>query len=159
MDILFKGTPITTIEPKTSGAAPDFSLPAQDGKLITLSDLKKPVIISVFPDINTSTCSIQTRRFNKEAASHEEIEFLSISTNTLDEQKNWCAAEGVDMLVLSDEGKDFAKKYGILLEDGPVKDRAARAVFVVKNGEITYAQIVEEIASEPDYEKALAAAK
>ncbi len=35
---------------------------------------------------------------------HSEIDFLSISNNTADEQKNWCATEGVDMTILADDG-------------------------------------------------------
>lgn len=158
MNILFKGEPFTSIHPVTSGKAPDFSLPNQKGETVTLSELTKPVLISVFPDINTATCSVQTKHFNVEAAKHTSIEFLSLSSNTVEEQKNWCAAEGVGMTILSDEHLDFGKKYGLVLEGTPRFNRLARAVYVIKDGEIVYSQIVEELASEPNYEAALKAA-
>lgn len=157
-DIKLQGEKIASISPKTSGAATDFTLSDLAGNQVQLSKLTKPVLISVFPDINTSVCSLQTKHFNAEAAKHSEIDFLSISNNTAEEQKNWCAAEGVDMTILSDRG-DFGKSYGLVLEEGPIAGRLARSVFVVKNGEIVYSEILEEITDEPNYEKALAATK
>lgn len=157
-DIIIKGKKIATIDPKTSGSAPDFTLTDLKGNKITLSALTKPVLISVFPDINTPTCSLQTKRFNKEAAKHKEIEFLSLSNNTRAEQENWCAAEGVDMTILSDDGS-FGRAYGLILDGGPLPGRLARSIFVIKNGEIVYSQIVSEMSTEPDYEAALEATK
>ena len=157
-DINLHGEKIGTVSPVTTGKAPDFTLTDLSGKAVQLSNLTKPVLISVFPDINTSVCSLQTKRFNAEAAQHDEIDFLSISTNTAVEQKNWCAAEGVDMTILADTG-DFGKSFGLLLNEGPLAGRLARSTFVVKDGEIVYSEILEEITDEPDYEKALAATK
>ncbi|MDR2834003.1 MAG: thiol peroxidase [Streptococcaceae bacterium] len=157
MDITLKGEIVASITPRLEGSAPDFTLLNQHEEKIKLFSCQKPVILSIFPDINTSVCSLQTRRFNQEAANHKEIDFLSISTNTIEEQRNWCAAEGVDMNILSDEDGDFGKKYGLLITEGPLKGKMARAVFVVKYGEIVYAQVLSEVAQEPDYEVVLKA--
>lgn len=156
--IKVRGEFIANINPVEKGTAPDFTLTDLKGNKVTLSELTKPVLISVFPDINTSVCSLQTKRFNVEASQHEEIDFLSISTNTAEEQKNWCAAEGVDMTILSDDGS-FGKAYGILINEGGLAGKLARSTFVVKNGEIVYSEIIEETTDEPNYEAALAAAK
>ncbi|GBG96097.1 thiol peroxidase [Lactococcus termiticola] len=155
--IKLQGEALAEIEPVTSGPAPDFELKDINGKPVKASSLTKPLIISVFPDINTSVCSLQTKQFNKAAASHQELDFLSISTNTPEEQKNWCAAEDVDMTILSDTGA-FGEAYGLLLKSGALEGRLARSVFVVKAGEIVYAEVLEEITDEPDYEAALEAA-
>lgn len=156
--ITVQGNKIAEINAITSGKAPDFTLSDLKGNQITLSNLTKPVLISIFPDINTSVCSLQTKHFNQEAAKHDEIEFLSLSNNTAEEQKNWCAAEGVEMTILADDGQ-FGEKYGLVLNDGPLPGRLARAVYVVKNGEITYSEILAELTDEPNYEAALAACK
>ncbi|AEB07252.1 thiol peroxidase (atypical 2-Cys peroxiredoxin) [Coriobacterium glomerans PW2] len=157
-EITLHGQPIARIDPVTSGDAPDFTLTDLSGRDVTLSALRGTVLISTFPDINTKTCSLQTKRFNVEASERDDIDFLSISTNTPDEQRTWCAAEGVDMTVLSDTG-DFGKAYGLLLDEGPLAGDLARAVLVVRNGEIVYSEIVQEISDEPNYRTALEATR
>jgi thiol peroxidase len=53
----------------------------------------------------------------------------------------------------------FGQHYGVLIQGLPIP-LLARAVFVVDpSGTIKYAQIVPEIATEPDYAPALAALK
>jgi thiol peroxidase len=54
--------------------------------------------------------------------------------------------------------KNFAKDYGVLIQDGPLAGITARAVVVIdENDKIVYTEMVPEIAREPDYDKALAA--
>lgn len=158
IEISAHGTKVATINPVPKGAAPDFTLSDLKGNKITLSKLTKPVLISVFPDIHTSVCSLQTKHFNQEAAQHSEIDFLSISNNSADEQRDWCAAEGVEMTILSDDGT-FGKAYGLVLDGGPLAQRLARSVFVIKNGEIVYEEILTELTQEPNYAAALAATR
>ncbi|MGD8886013.1 MAG: lipid hydroperoxide peroxidase, partial [Gammaproteobacteria bacterium] len=51
-----------------------------------------------------------------------------------------------------------AKDYGVLIQEGPFAGIMARAIVVLdENDKVIYTQLVEEIADEPDYEKALAA--
>jgi len=159
MDITRDGNVIGSINPLKQGdKAIDFTLTDLDGNEVTLSKINKTVLISVFPDINTPICELQTKRFNEEAGKDPNIEILSISTNTKEDQKNWCAAEGVDMKVLSDDGS-FGKSYGLLFEDGPAKGKLARSIFIIKDGEIIYSDINPEIRTHPDYETALKVAK
>ncbi|GAB2023208.1 peroxiredoxin [Pseudolactococcus yaeyamensis] len=152
MIITRNGETFSEIIPLTIGQAPDFSLKDQHDNIVTLSKLASPIIVSVFPDINTSVCSVQTRRFNQEAAAHKDIAFLSISNNTQEEQANWCAAEGVEMTILSDVQNEFGQLYGIVMTE---VNLLARSVFVIKGEQIIYAEILAEITDEPDYEKAL----
>ena len=153
-NIKIDGELVATIDPVVEGKAPNFSLPDLDGNLHELAKVDKPLLISVFPDINTRTCSLQTQRFNVEAATYTDIEFWSISNNSAEEQKNWCAAHGVDMTILADDDS-FGEAYGLILPEGPLKGRLARSIFIVENGQITYHEIVNEITGEPDYAKAL----
>ena len=146
------GEDFSEINPLITGQAPDFSLKDQHGNAVTLSKLPSPIIMSVFPNINTSVCSVQTRRFNQEAAAHKEITFLSISNNTPEEQANWCAAEGVDMTIVSDAKNEFGQLYGLVMAEANL---LARSVFVIKDGQIIYAEILPEMTDEPNYEKAL----
>jgi thiol peroxidase len=56
--------------------------------------------------------------------------------------------------------RDFGKKYGIEIVDGPIAGLLARSVIVLdENGKVKYSQLVPEIAQEPDYEAVLQALK
>lgn len=157
MDLTFKGEAVSTLgKPSNVGETfPDFTVKNKDGKEVTLNDLlDKQVLISVVPNINTSVCSIQTKKFNQEVDGHSEINFVTISTNSIEEQRNWCAAEGVkNMEMLSDADHDFGKKTGLLIDSMGI---LARSVWVVDtNKQIIYSEILEEETNEPTYDKVL----
>jgi thiol peroxidase len=105
-------------------------------------------------------CEASTRRFNQEAAGlGHDIAVLTVSMDLPFAQKRWCAANGIkEVETLSDHREaSFGSAYGLLIKEFRL---LARAVLVVdREGIIRYEQIVEEIADEPDYEAALAAAK
>ncbi len=54
--------------------------------------------------------------------------------------------------------RNFAKDYGVLIQDGPLTGITARAVVVLdENNKVLYTELIPEIADEPDYQSALAA--
>lgn len=160
MQITRKGIPTTIegIQPEVGTVAPDFKLPNIDGGETTKSDLLgKKTILSIFPDINTRVCDLQTRNFFKLAGKLENTTIVNISNNTLDQLKDWCAVADIDALMLSDSDLTFAKAYGLYMPEFEV---LARSIFVLdENGVILYEEIVPEMAQEPNYEAAIAATK
>jgi thiol peroxidase len=149
---------IIGVQPEVGTKAPNFSLKNLKDEVVNLSDFSgTPVLISVVPDIDTRVCSLQTKRFNEEAAKIEGVKFITISNNTKEEQANWCAAEGVDMEILHDTDGTFGEAYGLFI---PAMGRLARVIFVIdKEGKIIYEAISTEISEEPDYNAALEKAK
>ncbi|WP_207695688.1 thiol peroxidase, atypical 2-Cys peroxiredoxin [Enterococcus sp. DIV0212c] len=145
---------IVGVQPEVNAKAPEFSLKNLNDEVVNLSDFAgQPVLISVVPDIDTRICSLQTKRFNQEAAKVEGVKFITISNNTKEEQANWCAAEGVDMELLHDTEGTFGQAYGLFI---PAMGRLARGIFIIdKEGKIVYEAISTEIAEEPDYATAL----
>ena len=84
---------------------------------------------------------------------------LTISMDLPFAQKRWCGAAGIKNVQTLSDHRDasFGRAYGVLIKDLRL---LARAVFVVdKKGVVRYLQIVPEIATEPDYDAALKAAK
>jgi thiol peroxidase len=161
--VTMKGKPLTLAgnELKVGDAAPDFEVVANDLSAVKLSSFKgKVCIITSVPSLDTSVCDIETRRFNEEAGKlGGDIVILAISMDLPFAQKRWCGAAGVkNVQTLSDyRDASFGNAYGVLIKELRL---LARAVFVVdKNGTIRYIQIVNEIASEPNYEAALEAVK
>ncbi|HMM39212.1 MAG TPA: thiol peroxidase [Desulfovibrio sp.] len=161
--VTFKGMPLALAgnEIKAGDKAPDFSAAANDMSPVSLKDFAgKVLILCSVPSLDTPTCDLETRRFNQEAASlGADIQILTVSMDLPFAQARWCGAAGVTAVkTLSDHRlASFGQNYGVLIRDWRL---LARAVFVVgKDGVVAHAQIVSEIANEPDYAAALTAAK
>ncbi|MGX7197045.1 thiol peroxidase [Enterococcus olivae] len=143
---------------KVGDKAAAFALKDLNDHTHTLADFAgKPTILSIVPDIDTRVCAIQTKRFNIEASKIEEVNFATISNNTKAEQAAWCGQEGVDMIMLHDPENTFGESYSLVI---PEVNRYARSIYVLDEaGVIRYEEIVPEMAHEPNYEKAIEAAK
>lgn len=157
MDVLLEGevTALVGSPLKVGETLPHFKLEDQDGEKVKTADLiGQLMLISVVPDLNTGTCTLQTRHFNQTVDQFEGIQFLTVSTNTVAEQRDWCAAEGVKNLrMLSDEQESFGYATKLYI---PSQGFDARAVYIVDaDGVVRYAQIVPEVSEEPDYDDAL----
>ena len=162
--VTFKGDPLTLIgeEVSVGSDAPDFTATTTDLAPKKLSDYKgKVVVLSSVPSLDTPVCDTQTRKFNEEAAKlGDDVAVLTVSLDLPFAQKRWCGAAGVDNIVALSDYKgdhDYANKYGRMIKELGL---LARSVAVVdKQGVLTYSQLVQEVAEEPDYEAALSAAK
>jgi thiol peroxidase len=87
---------------------------------------------------------------------------LVVSADLPFASKRFCTTEGLQNVVPLSlmRDKSFAKDYGVLLQDGPLAGICARAVVVIgEDDKVKYTQLVPEIGQEPDYDKALAAAR
>ena len=163
--ITFKGNPINTSGhlPAVGQAAPDFKLVANDLKDLTLADFPgKKKLLSIVPSLDTSVCALSTRKFNDHAKTHPDTVILIISADLPFAQKRFCGKEGLSNVATLSmmRSRKFAKDYGVLLEDGPLAGLTARAVLVLDEHNIVrHAELVPEIAQEPDYNAALAALK
>lgn len=162
--IKLKGNTIHTVGqlPAVGTAAKDFTLVADDLSEKSLSDFSgKNIILNIFPSVNTGICAASVRKFNKDAAGLDNTVVLCISKDLPFAQKQFCAAEGIENVVmLSDFRTDFGHAYGVQIADGPMKGLLSRAVIVIDpQGKIVYEEQVPEIGQEPDYEKAIAAVK
>lgn len=161
MQVTLKGEIVEVLgkQPTVGEKAPGFALYNTEDEKISLDDLRGSVVlVSVFPDINTSVCDKQTRKFNETAANIEGLALLSVSKNTKEELADWCSANGIDMQMLHDDAGEFGEAYGLKVPK--LGNKLARSVFVIdKEGILAYMEIVPEIATEPDEAAALAAAK
>ena len=159
----FKGNPVELVgtPPQVGDPAPAFDLVGSDMSSVKLADSHGKVrIISIVPSIDTSVCSIQTKRFNQELDKFpESVIGYTISIDTPFAQNRWCATEGVqNMHLLSDfKGNTFGRDYGLYIND---LGMLARSVMVVdKDDKVAYFELVPEISQEPDYTPALEKAK
>lgn len=159
--ITLKGNPIHTAGelPGQGSAAPDFSLLRGDLSRATLASFSGKKILNIFPSIDTPVCATSVRKFNK-LASDKGVTVLNISEDLPFAQKRFCGAEGIEKCeTLSAFRSSFGKDWGLEIKDGPLAGLTARAVVVLdESNKIVHAELVPEIAQEPNYDAALAAA-
>jgi thioredoxin-dependent peroxiredoxin len=158
--VTFGGNPVTLIGSSISvgDAAPNFNVIDESLKSINLSDFKGKIkLLSIFPSIDTGVCSLQTKKFNDEAAKFgEKVVFLALSADLPFALKRFCGAEGIGNLIpLSDhKDLDFGSKYGLHISELRL---LARGVIIIDAMDILrYIEVVPEIGHEPDYETAIA---
>lgn len=154
--ITLKGKPIKVVgtRPTQNQTAPHFSLYNLDNELINIEDFRgNKVLISVFPDINTRICDLQTRRIYTMLQELPNLKILNISNNTVDQLKDWCLLQDIEMTMLVDEKATFAHAYGVWMDE---LEKLARSVFVLdEEGKLIYDELVTEMAQEPDYKTLL----
>lgn len=158
-----KGGPVTLLGPslRVGDKAPDFSALDRELKEVGLKDFSgKTKLISVTPSLDTPVCDLQARRFNKEAADMPgNVAVLNISMDLPFAISRFCEAAGIDRVTALSDHRDasFGLGYGVLVKELRL---LARSIFVIdKDDIIRYMEIVPELTSHPDYEKALGALK
>jgi thiol peroxidase len=160
--ITLGGNPIHTSGelPKVGTKLADFKLVKNDLSVASLSDFAgKKLVLNIFPSIDTGTCATSVRTFNTKAAQLENTLVLCISRDLPFAQKRFCGAEGIENVVnLSDfRNGSFGKTNGLEIIDGVLTGLLSRSIIVVdEKGSVIYTEQVPEIASEPNYEAALA---
>ncbi len=164
-EIKLKGNPIHIAGniPAKGDAAPDFVLTKTDMADVSLKDFKgKKIVLNIFPSVDTPVCAMSVRKFNEEAAKLDNTVVLCISEDLPFAHARFCSAEGIkNVISVSDlRNRDFGKKYGLAITDGPIAGLLARAVIIVdEGGKVKYVELVPEIAQEPNYAAALSALK
>lgn len=158
----FLGKPVTLVgqQLQIGETVPDFTLTTTDLAQKSLSDFAgKKKVISVIPSIDTGICSTQTRTFNKELSDMEDTVVITVSADLPFAQARWCGVEGLEHAVMISDYYDntFGKTYGLLMQEWHL---LARAVLVLdENNKLVYAEYLENVNSEPNYQAAIEAVK
>ena len=160
--VTMRGNPIVLVgEPiRVGDEAPDASVVANDMSTQRLSDWRgKVVILSTIPSVDTPVCDKETRTFNERIALlGPDVVCLTVSRDLPMAQKRWCGANGIERVVTLSDARDreVGAAYGVEVRETRL---LARAVFVIdRDGVVRHEQIVSELATEPDYDAALAVA-
>jgi thioredoxin-dependent peroxiredoxin len=157
--ITLRGNPINTVGelPAVGSPAPQFTLTGTDlGELSSEQFRGKPLLLNIFPSIDTPVCATSVRVFN-ERAQASGLTVLCVSKDLPFAQKRFCGAEGIENVTTASAFRDsFGEDYGITIVDGPMAGLLARAVVVIgADGNIAYSELVPEIAAEPSYDAGL----
>ena len=146
--------------PAVGDQAPDFLLTKTDLADVSLADYAgKKKLISIVPSLDTPVCQLSTKKFNEHAKQHPDTVILIVAADLPFAMARFCGDEGLDNVVPLSmmRGRNFAKDYGVFIEDGFFKGITARALLVLdEDNKITSSELVSEVADEPNYDAALA---
>ncbi|MBR7157213.1 MAG: thiol peroxidase [Bacteroidales bacterium] len=157
------GSPLTIVGKMIAvgDTAPEFKATGIDGGDVKLSDFKgKTIIITAFPAIKTTVCSMRAREFNKRAVTlGKDVVVLGISKDDISDTRSFCIAEGIEgIFILSDKKYgEFGSRYGFEIKELGLLARGT--VVINKDGKVVYAEYVSDIVDEPAYDKAINTAK
>lgn len=159
--VTFKGNPFSLDGsfPAVGDKAPPFTLVDANLQDVSLSSFAgKKKVLTINPSYDTPVCAKAAKEFQKRAGEKPNVVVVAISADLPFAQGRFCSAEGVEGLVTLSTFRhpEFAQDYGVAIAEGPLAKLTARAVVVIDDKDrITHAELVGEIADEPDYEKAL----
>ncbi|HTX56260.1 MAG TPA: thiol peroxidase [Candidatus Acidoferrales bacterium] len=160
-----RGNPITLLGPDlhAGDAAPEVRLVGANMQANTLDDLtdhgKRAALLIVVPSLDTPTCAVESRTFNKRLGELPAgVKPYIVSMDLPFAMVRWCGAESVTIDLLSDyRDHAFGYAYGVRIKENGL---LMRSIFVIgKDKKLTYVELVPDISHEPNYDDVIAAAQ
>ncbi|WP_137701936.1 peroxiredoxin [Marimonas lutisalis] len=99
--------------------APDFSLPADDGPRVKLSELRPaPVVLFFYPRDNTSGCTKEAKGFSALKPEFDAlgVKVFGISKDSLADHEKFRTKQDLTIGLLSDELDGVCEAYGVWKE-------------------------------------------
>ncbi len=126
-EVMAKGNAI-----KVGDKAPDFTLPAQDGKDVSLKEYagKKAVVLYFYPKDNTPVCTKEACSFRDqyEVFAKKDTEVLGVSADSVESHKDFAAAQKLPFKLLSDKDNAVRKLYGVASTMGVMPGRVTYVI-------------------------------
>jgi thioredoxin-dependent peroxiredoxin len=119
--------------PAENSPAPGFTLPNQDGKMVSLeSFLGKWVVLYFYPADFTSGCSLEAHNFQEDLPKYiaRNAVIVGVSVDEPGSHKSFCAKEGLNFTLLSDTEHRVITMYGSKMNLGAITV-AARNTFLI----------------------------
>ncbi|MBM6579889.1 peroxiredoxin [Microvirga sp. BT689] len=144
--------------------APAFSLPATDGRDISLDSLKgRKIVLYFYPKDDTSGCTLEAQNFQalKQDFAAADTEIIGVSPDSLKSHDKFRAKYGLDFALASDEATAMLEAYGVWVE----KSMYGRTYMGVERTTLlidrtgTIAQVWSKVKVPGHAEEVLAAAK
>ena len=104
---------------KTGDEAPDFTLPATGGTMLSLKGLRgRKVALYFYPKDDTSGCTLEAQNFNRLKGEFEaaHTEVIGVSPDSLKSHDKFRTKYGLDLTLASDEAKEMLQAYGVWAE-------------------------------------------
>ena len=148
----------------TGDAAPDFTLPDQNGEPTTLSALRgRSVVLYFYPKASTPGCTTQACGVRDHLPAYEEANavVLGVSPDPVKKVKKFHDDEGLNFTLLADEDHAVAEEYGVWAEKsmyGRTYWGVVRSTFVI-DGDGVVRHVIPKVTPKTHDEQVLAALK
>jgi thioredoxin-dependent peroxiredoxin len=107
--------------------APDFTLPAGDGRSVSLADFrgKKAVVLFFYPKDETPGCTREACEFRDsfDRFGDAGAEVIGVSDDDVESHKKFAAHHRLQMTLLSDAGGRVRERFGVKALFGILPDR------------------------------------
>ena len=129
--------------------APEFTLPDQDGKAVSLSDYRgQTVVLYFYPKADTPGCTTQACGLRDSIADFNGVgaTVLGVSPDPVKRVKKFHDGQGLNFTLLADEDHAVCDEYGVWAEKsmyGKTYWGALRSTFVI-DGEGTVVHVIEK---------------
>lgn len=110
---------MSKVLPKEGGKAPPFSLPSDDGGVVSLKDCKgKTLILYFYPKDNTPGCTREAADFSALAPKFRRAGavVIGVSRDSVEKHRKFKEKHGLKIKLASDEDGDVVDAYGVWVE-------------------------------------------
>lgn len=114
--------------------APNFTLPSQEDKPISLSEFKgKWVVLYFYPKDQTKGCTIEAHNFQRDLDKYHALNavVLGVSLDTVADHKAWCAKDTFNFKMLADPDHKVVDMYGVPVKTFGTMHFANRETFLI----------------------------
>src|ERR1700739_1120802 len=114
--------------------APNFTLPSQENKPVSLSDYKgKWVVLYFYPKDQTSGCTMEAHNFQRDLPKYEAANavVLGVSLDTVESHKSFCTKDSLTFKLLADPDHSAIDAYGVPVRSFGAMHYAERTTFLI----------------------------
>lgn len=114
--------------------APNFTLPSQEDKPVSLTDYKgKWVVLYFYPKDQTTGCTIEAHGFQRDQAKYNALNavVLGVSLDTVEGHKTWCSKDTFSFKLLADPDHKVVDEYGVPVKTYGTMKFADRETFLI----------------------------
>src|SRR3954454_19513766 len=126
--------------PAVGSTAPNFTLPSQEDKPVSLSDYKgKWVVLYFYPKDQTTGCTIEAHNFQRDMAKYDAANavVLGVSLDTVEGHKAWCAKDTFSFKLLADPDHKVVDAYGVpVMARGDMKVASRQTFLISPQGKV-----------------------
>lgn len=132
-------------------AAPNFTLPSQEGTQVSLSNYKGHwVVLYFYPKDQTSGCTLEAHNFQRDLAKYKALHavVLGVSLDTVESHKAFCAKDSLTFKLLADPDHKVVDAYGVPVRSYGDMHYAERTTFLISpDGKVVKEWDVKDIPS------------
>jgi peroxiredoxin Q/BCP len=131
--------------------APNFTLPSQENKPVSLSEYKgKWVVLYFYPKDQTSGCTLEAHNFQRDLPKYQAMNavVLGVSLDTVESHKTFCTKDSLTFKLLADPDHKVIDAYGVPVHSYGPMHYAERTTFLISpDGKIVKEWTVKDIQS------------